>query len=142
MICTFEAVKNEAYKDSRGIPTIGIGFIKINGVPVKMGMKMTDEQIEAEFDKQIVSYENGVNKLVTSKINQAQFDSLVSFVYNLGVASLASSTLLKKINANPNDPTIDNSWNQWINQRINGKLEPCPGLINRRRKEANHYFGK
>ena len=42
----FEGLKLEAYEDSAGIPTIGYGTIRIDGKPVKLGMKITAEQAE------------------------------------------------------------------------------------------------
>ena len=39
------------------------------------------------------------NKLIKVEVTQNQYDALVDFAYNLGVANLASSTLLKKVNA-------------------------------------------
>ena len=42
----FEGLELEAYEDSAGIPTIGYGTIRIDGKPVKMGMKITAEQAE------------------------------------------------------------------------------------------------
>lgn len=48
--------------------------------------------------KQLVSYEQAVLRLVPcSHLTQNQFDSLVSFAYNLGSGSLRASTLRKKV---------------------------------------------
>jgi lysozyme len=44
--------------------------------------------------------------------------------------------LLKKVNANPNDPTIRNEFMRWT--RAGGKV--LKGLVTRREAEANLYF--
>lgn len=132
----FEGVKNYTYLDSRNIPTIGIGFITVGGKKVEMGMHMSDSDIEMEFLKQITKYEDAVNNYVTSKINQNQFDALVSFSYNLGINSLKTSTLLKKININPSDLTIKLEFQKW--NKAGGKI--IEGLTNRRIAEEKLYF--
>lgn len=97
-IVKWEGKHNKAYYDSINLLTIGIGFIQVNNIKVKIGDTMTDEQIEKEFSKQIISYENCVNSNVKSVLTQSQFDTLCSFTFNLGCSAFKSSTLLKKIN--------------------------------------------
>jgi len=77
-----------------------------------------------------------VDTLVTSNINQNQFNALVSFAYNVGTGNFASSTLLKKVNKNPNDLTIKAEFLRW--NKANGKV--INGLTNRRIEEADLYF--
>ena len=137
-ICRQEGVRNLAYQDSVKIWTVGIGFIKINGEPVVKGMRLTDAQIEEEFYKQIGSYESIVNESVHSQLNQNQFDALVSFCFNVGSGNFKSSTLLKVVNANPNNPEINLQFNKWC--RAGGEI--IPGLLNRRINEGELYFTK
>ena len=135
-IATQEGVKNTSYPDVKGIYTIGIGFIMINGKAVTKGMSMSDDEIEKEFFVQITKYENCVNANVKSILNQNQFDALVSFTFNLGAGSLKSSTLLKKVNINPADATIANEFAKW--NKAGGKV--IAGLTKRREAEAKLYF--
>ena len=86
--------------------------------------------------KQIGKYEDAVNQAVTSQLNQNQFDSLVSFTFNLGGGSLRSSTLLKKVNIDPSDPTIADEFIKW--DKAGGKV--IQGLLNRRTAESTLYF--
>ena len=101
-----------------------------------------DQPITEEYAVQLLStmldtFEKAVDSFCRDDINQDQFDALVSFAYNLGNGSLKSSTLLKKVNANPNDPTIRDEFMKWVN--AGGKK--LPGLIRRRQAEADLYFG-
>lgn len=135
-ISQMEGVRNKAYKDSIGKLTIGIGFIEVDGHPVTEGMTLTNEQIKEQFFQQITRYEDAVNSSVTSDINQNQFDALTSFTFNLGSASLKSSTLLKKVNINPQDPSIATEFAKW--NKAGGKV--IDGLSKRRAAESNLYF--
>ena len=65
-----------------------------------------------------------------------QFDALVSFAYNVGTANFAKSTLLKKVNANPNDASIRAEFGKW--NKSNGRV--LKGLVTRRKEEADLYF--
>ena len=72
-----------AYQDVGGVWTIGYGFTKVNGVPVKAGDKITREQADVEFQKQISQYQNWRN-YITTPLSEAQETALTSFEYNLG----------------------------------------------------------
>jgi lysozyme len=138
MICNLEGVRTQAYRDAVGIPTIGIGFIHVAGLPVKMGDTLTLDQVKTEFLYQIVRYEQAVNTLVTSQITQPMFDSLVSFAFNLGTTALAQSTLLKRVNHDPQDPSIKQEFLRW--DEAGGHV--ISGLLKRRQTEANNYFSR
>lgn len=143
-ITSFEGFSAKPYLDIAGIPTIGYGATYYeNGVKVTM----KDAHITKERAMELKAFhlqiaEAGVKKWVTTKINQNQFDALVSFTYNLGVGALQDSTLLKKVNANPNDKSIATEFRKWINARNpkTGKLEKSNGLIRRRNEESTFYF--
>lgn len=79
-----------------------------------------------------------VDRLVGNGVTlrQQQFDALVSFTYNVGVGAFGSSTLLKKVQAWPDDPTIRDEFMRWV--YVNGVVSQ--GLVNRRQKEADFYF--
>ena len=138
LIKKYEGFYSKPYRDPIGIPTIGYGATYY---PNKKKVTMQDKPItEKEAFSLLVDmlrvYEDQVNRLVKKVINQNQFDALVSFTYNLGATNLSKSTLLKKINLNPDDPTIQQEFEKWINaggKRLNG-------LVKRRKDEAFLYF--
>lgn len=136
-IVSMEGLELKAYKCSAGVWTVGIGSTRYeDGTPVKKGDVITRDRALLLFKNTISIYENAVNKLVTSSINQNQYNALTSFCYNLGVSAFKGSTLLKKVNLNPNDPNITLQLNKWIN--AGGR--PVKGLIIRRMKESKLYF--
>jgi len=68
-------------------------------------------------------------------LNQNQKDAIVSGCYNFGLGFL-NKQICKLIAANPNNPTIRNTWAHLSD--IQGKK--YPGLIKRRQAEARWYF--
>lgn len=139
LIKEFEGFRSKPYLCSANVPTIGYGATYYPG-----GKKVTlnDQPITEEYAVQLLSvmldtFEKAVDSFCRDDINQDQFDALVSFAYNLGTGNLKSSTLLKKVNANPNDPTIRDEFMKWVN--AGGKK--LPGLVRRRQAEADLYFG-
>ena len=139
LIQEFEGLKLSAYRCSAGVPTIGYGNTQYeNGVKVKMGDRITKERAETLFKILADRFASDVLKLVKSKVNQNQFNALVSFAYNVGIGNLRNSTLLKKVNANPNDETIEFEYLKWVNAA--GKR--VQGLVNRRVAESKMYFKK
>ena len=141
LITLLEGLKTKAYQDSVGIWTIGIGTIQYpNGEKVKKGDVCTDSQayeyLKYEVDKKVGTI-NGLLNGVT--LNQNQFDAIVSLAYNIGVGGFASSTALKLIRKNTNDPAIKDAWMLWNKGTINGKKVEIKGLTNRRKKEYQLY---
>ena len=132
LIKKFEGLRLEAYLCPAGVWTIGYGHTK----GVKKGQVITQLEADNLLKEDLSSFEKGVTSLIKSNINQNQFDSLVSFAYNLGLNNLKSSTLLKKVNSNPNDRTIVDEFIKWI--YAGGK--PLEGLKRRRQAEAYLYF--
>ena len=135
LIKSFEGLRLEAYLCPAGVWTIGYGHTK----GVKKGMKITKEKADELLMEDLQEFQKGVEKL-TSKVELTdnQFSALVSFAFNLGLGNLENSTLLKKVNRNPNDETIRNEFMKWI--YAGGK--PLEGLKRRRKYEADLYFTK
>lgn len=143
LIADFEGLpkKNplDAYWDKYGkVWTIGYGATHYpDGSPVKQGDKLKSKEEAMELLKTMVKqYEDQVYKLVQCPINFYQHDALTSFAYNCGVGNLKKSTLLKKVNADPFDPTIRNEFAKW--NKSGGQV--LAGLTRRRKAEADLYF--
>lgn len=137
LIARFEGLRLKAYKCPAGIWTIAFGATTFNGKRITEGLVITKEQAYEQLERDLAAFERGVERLVSKPINQDQFDALVSFSFNLGLGSLSRSTLLKKVNADPSDPTIRDSFAMW--NKAGGKV--LAGLVKRRKAEADWYFG-
>jgi len=140
LIKSFEGFSSKPYLCPAKIPTIGYGATFYpDGKKVTMkDSPITEEKGVELLKSMLVKFEQYVDSYCIDSINQNQFDALVSFCYNLGPASLKSSTLLKKVNADPNDPTIEAEFMKWV--KAGGKT--LKGLVRRREAEAKLYFNK
>lgn len=137
LIKQFEGFRSKAYLCPAKVWTIGYGTtVYPDGAKVKEGDVCTDKEATRYLTNDVKKFEKSVNSLVKTYITQNQFDALVSFTYNLGSSNLKKSTLLKKINVNPLEPSIRNEFLKWVNAG-GKKLE---GLVRRRKAEADLYF--
>jgi lysozyme len=140
LIKRFEGYSDRPYKCPAGISTIGYGNTYYpNGTKVKI----TDRAITREYANEILAhtadeFAEDVLKIVKSKITVNQLNALTSFAYNVGVANLQKSTLLKLVNINANDGNIAKEFLKW--NKAAGKV--LNGLTNRRIAESALYFTK
>lgn len=138
LIKHFEGLRLTAYVCIGGKPTIGFGSTYYeDGSRVNLGDVITLQQANELLMNILSQFERDLSKLIHGiPVNQNQFDALVSFAFNIGIESLAQSTLLNKLKSNQNDTAIAVEFGKWVmagGQRING-------LVIRRRKEAELYF--
>ncbi|AKE09198.1 lysozyme [Serratia liquefaciens] len=136
LIKEFEGCRLKAYQDSVGVWTIGYGWTQpVDGRKIGPGMVIDQATAERLLKCGLVQYEQGVNQLVKVIITQGQFDALVSFAYNLGLRSLSTSTLLRKLNAGDKHGAAD-EFGKWVNAggvRLNG-------LVKRREAERKLFL--
>jgi lysozyme len=74
----------------RGTLTIGYGHTDSAKHPLKIekGLRVTEPKAAQILDVDLDECEDAVNKLVTVKLSQGQFDALVSFAFNCGIGNL------------------------------------------------------
>jgi lysozyme len=136
LIKHFEGFRAKAYKCPAGVVTIGYGSTYYeNGDRVKINDEIDIERATDLLLGIVRFFELEVDKMTRDDITQDQFDALVSFAYNLGSQALRGSTLLKKVNKNPNDLTISSEFSKWV--KAGGKT--LQGLVTRRISEAKLY---
>ena len=148
MIMNFEGLSLKPYLCSAGVPTIGYGNTYYpNGKKVTLKDKPITKEYAIEIFKFIADlFAKDVNNLLKTTVTQNQFNALVSFAYNVGSdidaddipEGLGDSTLLKKVNKNPNDLSIMAEFLKW--DKSLGKVSN--GLVKRRKLEAKLYFTK
>jgi lysozyme len=140
LIKSFEGFSSKPYLCPAKIPTIGYGATFYPGGK-KVTMKdspITEEKAIELLKSMLIKFEQYVDSYCIDTVTQSQFDALVSFCYNLGPSNLKSSTLLKKVNTDPNDITIEAEFMKWT--KAGGKT--LKGLVRRREAEVKLYFNK
>lgn len=129
-----EGFRSEAYLCPSGVPTIGYGHT----AGVSEGQTCTEEQAEDWLREDLAESERAVTECVGGALPQCRFDALVSFTFNVGAAALRRSTLLRKVKADPSDPSIRDEFGRWVY----GGGWVLPGLVARRKAEADLYFSE
>ena len=135
LIKMFEGYKEKAYLCPAGVPTIGYGSTMYSdGRKIKLGDTINEQKANDLLMWELI---NKSIALYNLDLNQNQFDSCLSFIYNLGIGSFTKSTLRKKVVANPNDPSIRLEFMKWNKATVDGKLIALKGLTRRRIAEAD-----
>jgi lysozyme len=133
-----ESFKPLPYLCPAKVPTIGYGStFYSDGTKVSMNDKAISKELATELLIEVAS-EFGSKLLFKKTLTDNQYSACVSLAYNIGVGAFNGSTLLKKININPNDETIFDEFLKW--NKAGGKV--LQGLVIRRNKEARLYFQK
>ena len=128
-----EGLRLKPYLDTQGVPTIAMGntfFFFLRKVTM-LDKPLTLDEAKTLSRSVADIFANKVDYLVTSNINQNQFNALVSLAYNIGIHGFIKSTVLKLVNKNPNDPMIRQAFMLWTKNKE---------LIGRRKSEVNQYF--
>lgn len=123
-----EAIRTEAYRDSRGIPTIGVGH---TGLEVHMGLTWSVEKCREVFAQDIWRFEKAVSASVHGPLEQHQFDALVSFAFNIGEMGVANSWVVRELNAGNPDAAAA-AFDNW---------HKPPEIISRRNGEREQFKG-
>ena len=130
-----EGLRLKPYLCTRNVPTIALGnTFYVGGRKVTM-QDLALTLLEAQTLGNTISdqFAKDVFKLIKSKVNQNQFNALVSLAYNIGIKGFRNSTVLRLVNINPNNASIASAFMMWTKNKE---------LINRRRSEITQYFTK
>jgi len=140
LIAKWEGLRLKAYKDTKGIWTIGYGTIVYpDGTPVKEGDTCTEQEAEHYLNDHNAKNVAVLDKVLPTTITQQQFDTICSITYNIGLPSFLSSTLRKRIDLNSGSEGTRQAFMMWNKVRKSGILVFDNGLDNRRKDEADHY---
>ena len=141
LIASFEGFRADMYNDPAGHATIGFGHLihlgPINGSePAEFRQPLSLAAAKELLRKDAARFEQAVRTEVTVPLTQQQFDSLVSFAFNVGAGNLRGSTLLRKLNA-ADYAAARGEFAKW--NKAGGQV--LPGLVRRRAAEAQMFGG-
>ena len=136
----FEGFRSEAYQDTGGVWTIGIGstYHHDNGCKVRAGDIIGMQTAIKWMERDIAGFIAQLNQYIKVPLNPDQSAALVDYVYNRGIGNFLRTQLDELVNANPIDPRIrEEIIGTGIKDRAGNLLW---GLGRRRRAEAHLYF--
>ena len=128
LIKRFEGLRLEAYRCPAGVWTIGYGHT----AGVSEGMKVTETEAERLLEEDL----KPVLAVLPSGLNVNRRAALASFVFNVGIGAFNRSTLRRMVVDNADNPRIADELARWCY----GGGKVLPGLVARRRAEAELYF--
>lgn len=131
LIRSFEKLVLKAYLDPN-VWTAGWGH---TGPDVTEGTTCTVEQAGIWFVHDTQKAVDGVIASIDTPLTQNQFDALVAFTYNVGVAAEAHSTLCKVVNAR-NFAAVPKEFMRWV---YDNHVRSA-GLENRRAAERDLFL--
>lgn len=131
LITDFEGFRANAYPDVGSVWTIGYGFTK----GVKKGDKITRAEADARLRQELTEYESGVLRACKVEPSQNQFDALVCFAFNVGVAGMSRSSVIKAHNRGDFQAAA-RAFGLW--NKAGGKV--WAGLTRRRAAEGALYL--
>lgn len=136
LIKNFEGYLSKAYQDSVGVWTIGWGHTG----NVQPGDTTTRREATKFLKEDVGTAEKAVRSKVKVRINQNQFDALVSFIYNVGPGAFASSTLLKVLNQGDYKGAADQFLRWDKATEPDGTVISLLGLTRRRKAERKLFL--
>ena len=132
LIKRFESFSPDVYLCPAKKLTIGYGHVIRKDEPIDW--VITEEEAEYILDRDCDIAEAAVNS-ISVKLNQNQFDALVSFTFNVGVNAFKKSTLVKLLKKGDY-----NGAGQQFDRWIYGNGRILNGLVRRRDDEKRLFF--
>lgn len=138
-VASFEGFRPQMYNDPANHATIGFGHLihtgPINGnEPAAFTQSITRDQALALLRDDLKNAESIVTRLVSVSLRQHQFDSLVSFAFNIGRGNFGDSDLLARLNQDEFN-AVPGEMNRWIF----GNGQRLEGLVRRREREGRLF---
>jgi lysozyme len=135
LIKSFESCRLVGYLPTpNDVPTNGWGA---TGPDIHVGQHWTQAQADARFASDLAAFGVGVSRAIgDAPTLQREYDAMVSFAFNMGLAAFAQSTLLKFHKAGDHRDAA-NQFQLWVHQGA----KVLPGLVRRRLAERDMYLG-
>ncbi len=128
-ITGFEGKRHKAYKDSRGLWTIGVGHLIKPDEKYLLTATLTDQQVEDLFKSDLRWCDDAVINSVSVPLNQNQMDALYSLCFNIGADHFKSSEVVQHLNKNDYHGAA-NAFMNWV----------TPAVLKPRREKEKELF--
>lgn len=125
-----EGLRLNAYKDSVGVWTIGVGHTAAAGPPIPVpGTTITAQVADDILSRDLVLYERAIDGALKVPVSQNEYDALVSICFNVG-PKFAQSTCIKRLNTGDREGAAE-AIMLWSKP---------PEIIGRRRGEQKQFL--
>jgi lysozyme len=126
------------YPEQAKYPSTPEGMAKRAAWPLqeKDNRRFSMEEVDAILAHDLARFERGVERLITVRLTQGQFDCLVSFAFNLGLGGLQRSPVRQAVNRGDHEAAMAS-----LVKYCKGGGKVLPGLVKRRRDERAMYLG-
>jgi lysozyme len=134
-----EGVRNKPYQCPAKLWTVGIGHLIGDGktLPPEWNKTFTNEEIDAILKHDLNRFELGVSKMLPNvRLRQHEFDSIVSFCFNLGLGCFQRSTIRQALLRGDKEAAMESLVKYC---KAGGKI--LKGLQNRRLDERKLFLG-
>ena len=128
-ITNLEGKRNKAYKDSKGLYTIGVGHLIKADEKHLLDTTLTDAQVEDLFKSDLRWCDEAVASSVRVPLTQNQYDALYSLCFNIGETNFKKSEVVQRLNKNDYKGAADAilNWNK-------------PAILEGRRRKERALF--
>ncbi|NHB90768.1 lysozyme [Photorhabdus cinerea] len=137
-----EGNRLSAYQDAGGVWTICRGITRVQGAPVRRGMRLTAQQCDELNRIEAQRAIDWVKRHVQVPLTEPQIAGIASFCpYNIGPGKCFSSTFYRKLNAGDKKGACAEI-KRWIFdggkdcRKTQGQANGCYGQVERRVQEA------
>jgi lysozyme len=117
LISGFEGKRHTAYRDSRGLWTIGVGHLIKPTEQWMLHAVLTDQQVEDLFKDDLKWCDDAVASAVRVPLNQNQMDALYSLCFNIGADHFKQSEVVAHLNQN-NYNGAANAFMNWVTPAV------------------------
>jgi lysozyme len=125
-----EGNREQAYQDSKGIWTIGVGHT----IGVKQGDTCTFEQAMTWLRQDVAAAVACARFTIKVQLTQNMFDAIIDWIFNLGCHAWTNSTCIEFLNEGKYA-----SCSAWMSKYIFSGNAEVMGLIARRQREATLF---
>lgn len=132
-----ETFSSKVYPDA-GKLAIGYGHDLVPGDGFDASSTISESDAWALLQSDLETFDACIDNNVTVDLTANQRAALLSFVYNVGCAGFAGSTMLKRINAG-DFAGASSEFGRWIYTTQNGVHEISQALVNRRTAEVSLF---
>lgn len=130
----------EPYQDESGQWHIGFGHLLTDSelLAIRAAGSVSGAYVIKLWFLDTAEAVRTVNGCLERRVEQNEFDALVSFAYNVGKRAFCRSTIIEMINRRAPRSKIEDEWRRWV--FVDG--ERSRGLAKRREAEIGLFFSE